>query len=572
MTHTTANVMRYDMALPANCAHHAQLDLTGGTHGLWLCVDAAARLALHPHSEDGSEAAGDQGLMVWDLPSWQEALEGVYLNMIECILDAGANAMPNAAPVIALARQQGCDLNELRFDFGFDPLSCLAKDGVLLGGPDYVKHQARSLFEFVQANMAKANVFCVSTEVHEMAGASHAQQLGVMAATLSHYFAFADTLDISVADIARRTTLRIAVGRDIFVEVAKLRAAKLLFAKVLAAHGVEEEITPRIHAISSRQTISQCAPHTNMLRGTEQTFAALLANVDVVTTSCFDEALGQSSEMARRAARNVAIILQEESNLMQQSDATAGSYWVEENTSRLVDEGFDFMQQIESRGSMPGVLLQGWLREQLSETYVEQSQRFATRADAITGVSEYPQLDENMPDSLPVFGEDEQDFILSYENLIEGCALNGQSSFEDCIAASAAGASVFQISDALHLGKVAQSPQMVPLDAHRHAEDFEQLRYQAAYLKDNTIRLHCLGDLARHNTRKVFAANFFAAGGLNVSDSSDSKVVCICGDDKQYAAELEEVMSSYADDIHVVVAGQFEDSVATLRQMHEVLA
>ncbi|MCX8267004.1 MAG: methylmalonyl-CoA mutase family protein, partial [Planctomycetota bacterium] len=236
MTNTTANVMRYDMALPANCAHHAQLDLTGGTHGLWLCVDAAARLALHPHSEDGSEAAGDQGLMAWDLPSWQEALEGVHLNMIECILDAGANAMPNAAPLIALARQQGCDLNELRFDFGFDPLSCLAKDGVLLGGPDYVKHQTRSLFEFAQANMSKANVFCVSTEVHEMAGASHAQQLGVMAATLSHYFTFADTLEISVADIARRTTLRIAMGRDIFVEVAKLRAAKLLFAKVLAAH------------------------------------------------------------------------------------------------------------------------------------------------------------------------------------------------------------------------------------------------------------------------------------------------------------------------------------------------
>lgn len=572
MTVTTANIMRYDMALPSNCAHHARLDLTGGTNGLWLCVDAAARLALHPQSEEGSEAAGDQGLMAYDLPSWQEALDGVHLNMVECILDAGANAMPNAAPLIALARQQGCDLNELRFDFGFDPLSCLAKDGVLVGGPDYVKHQARSLFEFAQANMSKANVFCVSTEVHEMAGASHAQQLGVMAATLSHYLELADALEVSAADVARRVTLRLAVGRDIFVEVAKLRAAKLLFNKVLAEHGVDEDITPRIHAISSRQTISQCAPHTNMLRGTEQTFAALLANVDVVTTSCFDEALGQSSELARRAARSVAIILQEESSLMQQQDATAGSYWVEENTSRLVGEGFEFMQQIESRGSMPGVLLQGWLREQIAETYASQQQRFATRVDAVTGVSEYPQLDESVPEALPVFSDNEQDFIISYSDLIEDCELTGQSSFEDCIAASVAGANVFQISEALHIGKAAQSPQMMPLNVHRHAEDFEQLRYQALALDDTTVRLHCLGDLAQHNNRKTFAANFFAAGGLQVSDSVDSKVVCICGSDKQYADELEEALKGFTSDVHVLVAGQFEDSVSTLQQVQEVLA
>lgn len=565
--------MRYDMALPANCAHHAGLDLNGGTDGLWLCVDAAARLAMHPDTEDGSEAAGDEGLMAWDLPAWQEALDGVHLNMVEVILDAGANALPNAAPLIALAQQQGCDLNELRFDFGFDPLSCLAKDGLLVGGPDYVKHSAKALFEYAQANMAKANVFCVNTEVHEMAGASHAQQLGVMAATLSHYLGLSDALGVTAADIARRTTLRLAVGRDIFVEVAKLRAARLLFSKVLIAHGVTEDIAPRIHAISSRQTISQCAPHTNMLRGTEQTFAALLANVDVVTTSCFDEALGQSSELARRAARNVAIILQEESHLMQQNDPTAGSYWVEENTERLLAEGFDFMQQIESRGSMPGVLLQGWLRDQISETSAVQQQRFAVREDAVTGVSEYPQLDEQLTEVKAVFGEDEHDYILSYNDLIENCDLHSQSSFADCIAASNAGANVFQISAALHGGQAMQSPQMVPLDVHRHAEDFEQLRYQATTLENAVVSLHCLGELAQHNARKTFATNFFAAGGLNVEEGGSAKVVCIVGSDKQYASELEKVRASYTnDDILVLVAGQFEDSVATLQQVQEVLA
>jgi methylmalonyl-CoA mutase len=572
MTHTTANVMRYDMALPANCAHHACLDLNGGTHGLWLCVDAAARLALHPHSEEGSEAAGDQGVMAWDLPSWQEALTGVHLKMIECILDAGANAMPNAAPLIALARQQGCDLNALKFDFGFDPLACLAKDGVLVGGPDYVKHQAQSLFDFAQEHMAQANVFCVSTEVHEMAGASHAQQLGIMAATLKHYLELAGSLGISATEIAERTTLRFAVGRDIFVEVAKLRAARLLFAKVLAEHGVNENIEPRLHVVSSRQTLSQCAPHTNMLRGTEQTFAALLANVDVVTTSCFDEALGQSSELARRAARNVAIILQEESNLMQQGDPTAGSYWVEENTQRLYDEGYGFMQQIEERGSMPGVLLQGWLREQIESEYATQQQRFATRADAVTGVSEYAQLDEAPINVEAVFGEDEHDFILSYSDLIDDCGLHAQSTFEDCIAASTAGANVFQISEALHQQQATQSPQMVPLNAHRHAEDFEMLRYQAQYLEQTAVHLHCLGELSQHSARKTFATNFFAAGGLDVDSDEPSKVVCICGSDAQYSEHLEQALAAYGDDVLVLVAGQFEDSVATLQHIHEVLA
>jgi methylmalonyl-CoA mutase len=81
-----------------------------------------------------------------------------------------------------------------------------------------------------------------------------------------------------------------------------------------------------------------------------------------------------------------------------------------------------------------------------------------------------------------------------------------------------------------------------------------------------------LGDLAQHNGRKTFATNFFAAGGLEVSDDQSSKVVCVCGNDKQYDEQLAKVIASYSDDVLVLVAGQFEDSVATLQQVQEVLA
>jgi methylmalonyl-CoA mutase len=265
--------------------------------------------------------------------------------------------------------------------------------------------------------------------------------------------------------------------------------------------------------------------------------------------------------------------LKEEAHLLQQQDPTQGSYWVEENTSRLLAEGYDFMQQIESRGSMPGVLLQGWLRQQIIDNYSEHSQKFATRREAITGVSEFPELNEEMPQTESVFGDAEQDFYLSFKELVESCELNKNSSFENCIAASQSGASVFQISDALQSGMVAQSPQMVPLDVRRHAEQFEALRHQASTLANSSVKLFCLGDLAEHNARKSFATNFFAAGGLDVSESSNSPVICICGNDRQYEVELESTIQSLSKDhILVLVAGQFEDSISTLQKIHEVLA
>jgi len=317
----------------------------------------------------------------------------------------------------------------------------------------------------------------LSTLAAHAAGADGADEL---AATLSMAAA---RLDAGAA--ASRLGVQIAVGRDTFGELCKLRALRVCWAKLVAAAGAEP-VLPRLHAVASPRTASVRDPWVNMLRGTTEAFAAILGGADLFTPIAYDEAAGPPSALGRRVARNTALVLREESQLGRVIDPAAGSYYLETLTDALAREAWRRFRAIESEGGIAALVADGRWAKRLEASRQKRSEAIAKRKEPIVGVSEFANLDEK---PLPH-------------------------------AAAAEG-------------------------VHRDAEAFEALRDRADALAAAGslpgVALVTLGPAAEHRARLGYAAAFFAVGGLRThttaSTADKAPIACLCGSDERYAAE-----------------------------------
>ncbi|MFZ5440813.1 MAG: methylmalonyl-CoA mutase family protein [Myxococcota bacterium] len=308
----------------------------------------------------------------------------------------------------------------------------------------------------------------ISTLEHHEAGADAADELA---------FVLAKTVALFKASGVQGVTVEISVGRDTFVELSKLRALRLLWAKLTAAVGQPAGL--RVHACCSRRTLTQRDPWVNMLRTTTQVFAAMLGGADEVTPTAFDEALGAPSELGRRVAQNTLLVLEHESHLRRVADPAAGSYYLDTLTDQLAREAWKRFQGIEAAGGIDQALPK--LKMHFEDAWKARLEAIAKRRLPILGVSEFANPDEKLP--------------------------------------------------------AAPTPFSGP--GHRDAEVFEALRLKADVKRPEAI-LVTLGTLAESRARVGFAQNFFGAGGIRTRETTQDEgatVACLCGTDERYASE-----------------------------------
>ncbi|MDA0666830.1 MAG: methylmalonyl-CoA mutase family protein [Planctomycetota bacterium] len=552
-----ANAPRYDLPHPASLRAALLEDLPGGTNAVWLQLDACTRLGEPPISEIGREAWGDGGCMLWTLQDWRNAFEGVHIHMVHLELDAGGNAMASAAMLLSLAKEREVDLASLAWNFGLDPLASLARDGMLPLGSKAMKHQVADFISWCEDHMPKARALTVSTEVYHGAGASLAQELGIMAATLVHYLQLGEAVGLSPLQVAQSTSLRMVMDRDVFPAIAGLRAARRIWSRVLEACGVTEVPAPWIHAIGSRRSLARRDPWTNQLRASTQTFAAILGRADAITTCTYDEVLNAPSTLGRRVARNTQIILAEESRLGDVADPAGGAYVFESLTEELAQEAWRFFQQIEAEGGMASALRNGWLHGQLKLQSEKRKQLLSTRRLPMTGVSSFPPLEEEVAKVVPYLGAPES---AHKENWVasEPCVMRVQHGMEDLLTAAQAGADVFALTDAQRNTMPANcdGPTVEPLLLQRDAELFEDLQAECAGLE---VQLLSLGSEVSAAPRIGFAETLFATAGaktIRVEEAS-AGVICICGSDVSYETELAATLEGCkASGARILVAGR----------------
>jgi methylmalonyl-CoA mutase len=240
---------------------------------------------------------------------------------------------------------------------------------------------------------------------HE-AGATEAQEI---AAALSSGVAYVRALDeagVSPADANAAISFAIAVGPDVLIETAKLRALRLCWARILEASGAApDHRAARIHAFTSRRMMTRYDAWTNILRVTTAAYAAAIGGADDITTYPFTDALGLPTPFARRVARNTQHVLLEECRLGHVADPAGGAWFVEKLTRELAAKAWEIMQEIERRGGIVAAFQDGYLQAIVAEARARRQQLIATRRETITGVTDYPLLGAAMPDvSSPVYG------------------------------------------------------------------------------------------------------------------------------------------------------------------------
>jgi len=391
-----------DSADPEVVNQQVLADLDGGASALWLRLDLAARAGVDADDLAAGSLAGRDGLAAYHLGDLDVALSGVRLDAVPLLLDAGANALPAAAGLLGVLESRGVDCSDVELHLGSDPLGALATDGRVPASFENLKVEMRQLSSFCAATLPTSTAVTVSDLPWHHAGGSTVTELGLAAATLVTYLRWMESEGWEPHRSAPHILLRVAVDRELFPAVAKLRAARLLWDRILATCGLDDPPPATIHAVVSDRPFTARDPWVNMLRATSQTLAAVVGGADLVTTPPWDGPLGPASANGRRLARNTHSILGEESALGQVLDPAGGSHFVEELTGSLARGAWDVLREIENRGGVEEALGSGWVGQRLEAERQARRAAILEAAHPITGVTTYANADEELPSREPV--------------------------------------------------------------------------------------------------------------------------------------------------------------------------
>jgi methylmalonyl-CoA mutase len=319
------------------------------------------------------------------------ALDGVVLDSISTWWQSGPACLATAALVIAAADEMGTPAAKLRGGFENDPLGQLAAKGISRQPLALRFDHMAALTDYAAKHAPGLRTISVNGDVWHNAGATATQELGFVIATTVAYIEEMKTRGLDPAAVLPRISIRLAVGSDYFMEIAKIRAARWLWSKVAAADSVESAPV-HIHASTSKWNKTSYDAHTNMLRVTAEAFAAVVAGVDSLHIGPYDEISGASDEFSRRISRNLHTILREECGLDRVIDPSGGSTYIEWLTDKIAEKSWAVFQDIEKQGGMPAALEAGTVQQAVQDICKAKLQNIRRRKDRIVGANMYPDL------------------------------------------------------------------------------------------------------------------------------------------------------------------------------------
>jgi methylmalonyl-CoA mutase len=468
-------------------------DLEGGVSSIELQITAPGQAGLHYGAE-----------------SMAAALEGVLFEGCTIALDARENTLDAAGSLMEIWREKGIGETARLGAFNLDPLGVLAETGTLYYAADRSCEIAAS-FAAGCLSMPHVQALLADGRPYHEAGASEAQELAAMLATLVAYLRACEVAGLLPRQGFGKIALALAADADLFLTIAKLRAARKLVARVASACG-EASAAASMHlsVTTSERMMARRDPWVNILRTTVACAGAAFGGADAITVLPFTSALGQPDAFAHRLARNTHVVLQEEAALGRVHDPAGGAFFVEQITDDLAAKAWALFQSIDARGGIARALEEGSMQEKIAKVAEARARDIASGRLELTGVSAFPSLADDgvKADPLP-----------PADPVVKGGA---------CV---------------------------VALTPHRLAAPYEMLRDAAdAHVlrvgKRPQIFLAGLGDLATHSARSTWTRNFLAAGGIDViaSDAianaaaagkafaaSGAAIACLCSSDNLYA-------------------------------------
>jgi methylmalonyl-CoA mutase len=397
--------------------------------------------------------------------------------------------------------------------------------------------QAVELLE-MNGCMKNFKVINVNGIVLHNAGATIVQELAYTLNMANEYLAFCTEKGIKPEKVASRMQLTLSVGSNYFMEIAKLRATRLLWSTMVAQYKPQCDCAYKIHinTVASTWNKTLYDPYVNMLRSTTEGMSAVIGGSDSISLQPFDVAYKESDEFSRRISRNVQVILKEEAFMDRVVDPAAGSYYVENLTNSIAENAWKLFQSVEQQGGALKIIEDGSMREAIEASCQKRDMNIATRRYILLGTNQYPNINETMADKIERVKKDDCEGLKTYR---------GAMAFEK-----------------------------VRLETEKYAKDHHR----------PSVFLLKVGNLAMRQARAGFITNFFGCAGYQIVEpagfatveegvkaAGEAKpdLIVVCSSDEEYATlgvEAAKQCKAQFPNIPFLVAGNPTECLDALKE------
>lgn len=473
--------------------------------------------------------------------NFDQLLQGVCLTAIELNFITNHASHSVVDYLLQKAKTENLNSDEIRGGVDFNPIGNLNVKGKFCKSADYSFEQSKELVEKVK-ELPNFKALEVDGSALHNAAATNVQELAYCLAMGNEYLANLTGKGLNIDDVARNIRLKLGVGPSYFLEIAKFRAARMLWAKMIEAYEPSKEQSKQvqIHAETSEWNQTIYDPYVNMLRGTTEAMSAILGGADSLMVTTYDKPFENPTDFAKRMSRNTQIILKEEAYFDRVVDPGAGSYYIENLTQSIAEHAWKLFQEIENQGGYIEAFKKGVIQEQIKESANKRNQNVAVKKEALLGVNLYPNANEKMEK-----GYDES-------------TIQAKSQKAD--------------------GAMAE-----PITPYRGAEELETLRFKTDRHPKGAPKVFMLtiGNAKMRRARAQFSSSFFAAGGFDIIDNigfdsvdegvkeakdKNADIVVICSSDSEYPEIAPQINEKLKDDAIVVLAGYPKDSAEELKE------
>ncbi len=461
-------------------------------------------------------------------------LHEIDLPSVETNFVAGGASLAILPLMVEYVKKHKINAAEVKGSVNYDPIRSLTLRGKFCQDQKQAFDAAKELITAAK-ELPNYKVISVNGSMFHNSGSTTVQELAFSLAVATEYMSALTERGLSADAVASRIKFTYSTGTSYFLEIAKFRAARMLWAQIVEAYKPASKDSAKmiIHAETSRWNQSVYDPYVNLLRGTTEAMSAAIAGVDSLTVLPFDAPFRKSAEISERTARNTQIILKEECHFDKVVDPSAGSYYIEMLTASIAEEAWKLFKQVEEKGGYVKAFLGGFIQGQVEATAQKRDTNLATRRDILLGTNQYPNATESL--------EKEVTLDAVTRTKAEACTCT------DCECAR-------------------------PLVPYRGAMAFEELRFRTEKSgKEPIAFMLTLGSLAFRRGRAQFSGNFFGCAGLRILDHNgyasvaegvkaaiDAKaaLVVICSSDEEYETLAPEAFEMLKGKAVFVVAGE----------------
>ncbi|MBC2592995.1 acyl-CoA mutase large subunit family protein [Ruficoccus amylovorans] len=569
--------------LPEEFNAAALSDMQRGQDALNVALDIAGQTGRDP-AEAGVGEVGACGLSVATLEDLQKAFKDVVPEAVNINFQSGVSGVAVAALLVAWLKEQGKEAKSLKGGLNLDPLGVLARSGSLPVSLDEAFADMAALASYCKDNAPEFTPVGVSTLPYANAGASAVEELACALATGTVYLRKLMEAGLDINEAAKAIRFEFTLGANFFMEVSKLRAARILWSKIVSEFGGDRQAARmQIHGRTGLWNKTVHDPYVNMLRTTTEALSGVVGGVESMHVSPFDEVIETPTTFSRRIARNTQIILQEECELRAVIDPAGGSWFIENLTDQVAKGAWGIFQEIEKEGCMVAALQSGSVQARIAKTNAGRIKLLTQRRANLVGTNLYPNLKEKpLPKTTPDFSEVKKQRVEAVKAAAKDVDLSTLADRDDGLidrlaAAASQGATLGAIFKALHT-EPGEVPSVTALPSVRGAQIFEEMRdaadaYTQAKGHGPKMFLTTMGPLRKHKARADFTRGFFEVGGFDIVaadgfdsveaavagvKASGSELTVICGTDDAYVEFVPafcKALKAEAPGIKIILAG-----------------